>query len=181
MESCARRCCGAAAFKNLLPSTSNLIDDEFAALTGEIDRAVVGVIDDAGDRYKEVFTDAMRRINEVELDNRELLVALHEVTRLWSRDTVDFVLDNVPAAERDKAMKLLAKQLKVDLGDGDEAGERQKLADALSMRGIDAARGERPVLIVLKRQALADRPPYRRVAHERGRRGAARKTRPETT
>lgn len=124
----------------------NLIDDEFAALTAEIESAVIGVIDDAGDRYEEVFTDAMRRINEVTLDSRELDIALHEVTRLWSRDAVDFVLDRVPAARRDAAMELLAKQLRLDLGDGDEGDKRQKLADALSLRGLDAALGDKPVL-----------------------------------
>ena len=136
----------------------NLIDDGLAALSGDIESAVIGVIDNAGNRYKEVFTDVMRRINEVELDNRELFLALHEVARLWSRDAVDFVLDIVPANQRSRAMALLANQLKVDLGAGDEASKRQKLAYGLSLRGLDVLRGETPVLTVKNGKLLLTDP-----------------------
>ena len=126
----------------------NQIDGEVASLATELERAVVGVIDEAGTRYEEVFTDAMSRIDELGLDSHELWRALHEVARLWPRDAVNFVLGNVPLEQRDTAMGILATHLGVDLEGGSEADKRQRLAEGMALRGLEAAHGTVPVLTV---------------------------------
>jgi|GEM_PF-4892456 len=117
--------------------------------SGEIEQAVVSIIDDAGDQYREVFTDAMRRVVELNLDDQELYAALDEILRLWSRDAVDFILARAPAPQREKALRLLAKHLKVELpADASDDAKQQRLAEALAARGLTKLRGETATISV---------------------------------
>lgn len=130
------RGCG---IQDTLAQHVNQLDQQFGDLTLEIEDAILDVIDDAGDQYLEVYSDAMRRLAEFQLSDEELRLALSDILRMWSYESIGLIIEATPAPQRVRVVDLLARQLKVSFAASmSDQQKRDALARALSARGLES-------------------------------------------
>ncbi|WP_193169952.1 hypothetical protein [Nisaea nitritireducens] len=123
----------------------NELDGKIADITFRVEEAIIDVIDDAGSEYAVVYTDAMKRLVEVIETQDEWVDALDEILRIWSMDSLKFVLSKTEDGKRAKVIELLFKHLKVqEPADADENAKIKILAEAIAQYGIRQAQDAIP-------------------------------------